>query len=245
MSGQYHSRNSEEKVISDLTAHVDIGFFVDIGAGDGRTWSNTLGLFNRKWKGIAIECDKIKFLNLSMTMTDKKRCTLLNQSATPYNVSEMISSAPREFEVLSLDIDGYDYFVLMALLKTHRPKIIVLEIQPCVPPPYKFTVLFKPDYKWKEDGFFGQSIAAAHSLLTSHGYGLHSIIQDNAVFVFGGNDADLQVCWQSQFVERPDGDVLAFAKGLSGHIQNKHTCDAIDFIKTIWPDRLNDYLLWV
>lgn len=58
-----YSQNSEEKIILDYFGS-KTGTFLDIGANDGRTFSNSLALIERGWKGSLIEASPRAFEKL-------------------------------------------------------------------------------------------------------------------------------------------------------------------------------------
>jgi hypothetical protein len=50
-----YSQNDEEKVILELFANQPKGHLLDIGAFDGKTFSNSLALIERGWSGVLVE----------------------------------------------------------------------------------------------------------------------------------------------------------------------------------------------
>src|SRR5262245_40776731 len=89
-------------------------FYVDIAAGDGETMSNTLALARAGWDGLAVEADAAEFGHLARAYGRYPRVRTERVIVTPDNVLDVLAThrVPREFGVLSLDIDGYDHFVL-------------------------------------------------------------------------------------------------------------------------------------
>lgn len=66
-----YSQNSEERSIVDYF-NGSVGAFLDIGAFDGATFSNTLRLAENGWTGLAIEPDPHAFCKLLDTYTAHK-----------------------------------------------------------------------------------------------------------------------------------------------------------------------------
>ncbi len=184
--GRY-SRLGEEAVLRRLVADlgVDRGIAVDIGACDGVTMSNTLSLYEDGWRGVAVEGDPAAFGRLARAYARLPRVDLVRTWVTPDGVAALLEAhdVPREFAVLSLDIDGYDHFVLDALLRRFRPLVVCAEINEKIPPPVKFTVKYDPGYVWAEDHFYGQSISKLHELCDSHDYALVELHYNNAFLV--------------------------------------------------------------
>ena len=58
-----YSQNSEEKIILDYFKE-GTGYFLDIGANDGKTLSNTLRLAELGWAGVCVEPDEDAFEKL-------------------------------------------------------------------------------------------------------------------------------------------------------------------------------------
>jgi hypothetical protein len=104
---------------------------------------------------------------------------------TPDNVVQTLRGhgTPADFAFLNLDIDGYDHFVLAALLEEFRPALICAEINESIPPPVKFTVLYDPAYVWAEDHFYGQSLSKLDELAGACGYALVELDYNNAFLV--------------------------------------------------------------
>lgn len=59
-----YSQNNEEQIILNYFAGKPSASFWDIGAYDGRTFSNTLALLELGWSGIAVEGSPQNFVNL-------------------------------------------------------------------------------------------------------------------------------------------------------------------------------------
>jgi Methyltransferase FkbM domain len=156
-------------------------YAVDIGASDGWTSSNTYFMFRRGWKGLALECDDGRFEQLR-SLHARFKTEVVHAKVTPLNVVELLRShdVRPDFTFLSIDIDGYDYFVLEALLTQFRPKLICAEINEAIPPPLRFSVKWDPDHSWSGDHFFGQSISQLAALGRENNYALVGLHYNNA-----------------------------------------------------------------
>ncbi len=186
------------------------GLAVDIAACDGVTRSNTRSLYGTGWAGLAVEGDPERFASLARAYRAFPAVSLARLWVTPDNVVPLLQAhgAPREFEFLSLDIDGYDHFVLRSLLEEFRPVLICAEINEKVPPPLKFTVRYDPDYAWGGGHFYGQSVSKLHELAQAFGYALVEQHYNNAFLVpaeRGGPRAlSPEEAYASGYLERPD-----------------------------------------
>ena len=149
-------------------------FFVDLGASDGIEINNVYQLCTRGWSGLSVEADPARFARLAVTYARFPSVSLGRARITPENVVALLEGArcPREFAVLDLDLDTYDYFVLEAILDRYRPSLIVTEINPMFPPPIKFTVLVGGESSSQADWFYGMSVSQLDALADQAGYNI-------------------------------------------------------------------------
>lgn len=161
------------------------GFFIDIGASDGISISNSYHLANNiNWKGISIEADIGKYQNL---LKNQSRIEIIkiNELITPDNIINLLKkhNCPKEINFLTLDIDGYDYYVLEQILKNYSCQTIMVEINEKIPHPIEFTVEYIPGYFWQGDHFYGMSLTKFYSLCKQMGFTIIDYKKCNAVAV--------------------------------------------------------------
>lgn len=184
LPGRRFSNFGEQQIIDKYIHLFGIGemskTIVDIGAGDGIRSSNTYHLFSTGWKGIGIEVDEAKHKRLETTYRSFAGVSASNAKISPENVADILRtySIEKEFGVLSIDIDGNDYWVLDAVLSNYRPRLIVSEYNEKIPPPIKFVVEFDPDFELRHH-FFGYSIAKLDDLLQKYDYALLEVEYNN------------------------------------------------------------------
>lgn len=76
-----HSQHNEEKWIVDYFGSF-VGSFLDIGAYDGVTFSNTKKLVELGWSGVCVEPSPNAFVNLFNVYKDNSKIKLLNCAIT-------------------------------------------------------------------------------------------------------------------------------------------------------------------
>lgn len=73
-----HAPATEDALLSQFFGLDFKGYFVDIGAHDGRSYSNTRPLWERGWSGMLIEPDPTTFKLLQSNYPDKSRLEFKN-----------------------------------------------------------------------------------------------------------------------------------------------------------------------
>jgi FkbM family methyltransferase len=87
-----YSQNKEEEVILKyFDGHV--GTFVDIGANDGITFSNTRALAERGWKGVLIEPDPVAFSKLKELYKGHKGIYCYDYAISGHNGKAMLQTS--------------------------------------------------------------------------------------------------------------------------------------------------------
>lgn len=213
-SGADTSFAGEFREIARLLQRLGIsdGHLVDIAASDGVTQSSTLPLFQRGWRGLAVEMDPDKFAGLAFVYAGFAGARLARCRVTPHNVGALLAAneVPLAFDLFNLDIDSYDLFVIEAVLAAgYRPKLISMEINEKIPVPIHFAVTYDADHVWQGDHFYGCSLSAAAKLLRANGYLLESLEYNNALFVdraVAGAIADLDdgAAYRQGYAGQPD-----------------------------------------
>jgi hypothetical protein len=137
-----HSQKGEDGVLAELLRRlrVDRGWFCEFGAWDGRYLSNTLRLLERGWNGVMIEGDSTRFKDLQATARDFAGRlhpieAFVDPRPGPKTLDALLATTPipREFEVLSVDVDGPDYQIWESL-RSYRPVLVIIEIHSGYPP---------------------------------------------------------------------------------------------------------------
>ena len=157
-------------------------FFVDIGASNDPNESQSEILLSNGWSGVMFECNPEKFVPLEQRMQNYP-VKVISQKVTPDNIIQLLKDAevPNDF-YLSLDIDGYDFYVLSKILTVYQPQLIISEINEKIPPPIKFTVKYDPNYWWDVSHFYGYSLSMLEDI---KGYKVESLDFNNVIMTPG------------------------------------------------------------
>ncbi|MBI4754072.1 MAG: hypothetical protein HY778_01300 [Betaproteobacteria bacterium] len=136
------SQNGEDGVIAELLRRWGIrdGWFCEFGAWDGKYGSNTYSLLRRGWRGVMIESDPSRFRALEQTARKHKQKlhiinALVDHQGTECSLDNLLGRTPipAEFDVLSIDVDSFDYHIWQSLQR-YTPNLVIIEIDSSVPP---------------------------------------------------------------------------------------------------------------
>ncbi len=134
-----YSQNGEDGVIDELLKRLEItnGWVCEFGAWDGIHLSNTFNLVKQNFNAVFIEGDKNKYNDLLKTVDEYPNIIPIN-SFVDYKDNEnsldnllKTTDIPLDFDILSIDIDSYDYQVWKSLT-VYKPKIVIIEINSSV-----------------------------------------------------------------------------------------------------------------
>lgn len=208
-----HSSLGEERLLQKYIAELLPGdaprTFVDIGAGDGIRWSNTYALVRAGWRGLGVEYDARRAARLARNYKYYPRAYACRCRITPETAVPLLRAydIEKDFGVLSLDIDSYDYWVLDQLLKEYRPRLILTEINEKIPPPIRFVVHFDPDFELRHH-FYGYSIESLAELCRKHDYALLQLEYNNAFLapaeLPGVHTLPATEAYRAGYLDRPD-----------------------------------------
>ena len=132
---------------------------VEFGARDGMSDSNTFNLIkNYNYNAVLIEGDKNYFKKLCKNLPQKEVIKInkfVNFSGDD-NLDRILetTSIPKNFDILSIDIDGCDFYIFQSLAN-YRPKLVCLEFNHLIPNSVEFVQ--KKSFKIKQ-GSSGKSL---------------------------------------------------------------------------------------
>ncbi len=187
------SQYGEDGIIQYLINKVEIknDFFVEFGVGNYLESNTKFLLHNNNWSGLVLDSSK-KNIDFIKTSPSAYNYDLQAKYAfiTGENINNLLEQAGVKGEIglLSIDIDGNDYWVWKAI-NVIDPQIVVCEYNSLFGPDVKVTIpyyknfdRFKAHYSGQ---YFGASIAALTGLADEKGYCLagSNVTGSNLFFV--------------------------------------------------------------
>lgn len=170
--------------------------FVEFGIGDGRECNTANLSINFGWHGLLMDCDKDavalvkhyyqKTSRENIQMRARIRIVQCLVSAGNINKVLLDNGIKGEIDLLSIDIDGNDFWVWKAITVID-PHVVVIEYNPRLGYDKPITVKYDPKFdrfkKHPSGSYYGASLAALTKLAHSKGYVLVGANEVNAFFV--------------------------------------------------------------
>jgi cell fate (sporulation/competence/biofilm development) regulator YlbF (YheA/YmcA/DUF963 family) len=170
-----HSPNGEDGIIQEILHRIGVEarYFVEFGVKSG-TESNCARLvLHENWIGLFVESDHVKFQQLTDCYHSSWGVRCLGATVSSRNIEHLLAEngVPFNLDVLSINIDGNDYWVWNALNRW-RPRLIVIGYNSHFPPSKKWVMQENLDHKWDGTSYYGASLASLTALGRKKGYTL-------------------------------------------------------------------------
>ena len=189
------SQNGEDGLLLELFRRIGVERrrFVEIGCGVNGGNSGFLAQ-ELGWSGLMVDGNPgaVSKVELKFASEDiKAECHLVS----PETINEIIETAglAGEIDLLSIDIDGNDFWVWDATTVTN-PRVVIIEYNYLLGRTAAVTIPYKPEFRLKEAptrAYRGASLEAMVRLGRRKGYRLVSSERINAVFLRDDIDSDL------------------------------------------------------
>ena len=219
-----YSQHGEDGVVQALLKHIPIQhqFVVEFGAYDGDYMSNSRHLIkDHNWSALLIEPDPRFYKKLYKLYQDNPRIKMFNEFIYKENINQLFKrgGVPKYFEVLSIDVDGPDYYLWQALTD-FEPKIVILESNPSISANENYIVAEKDAFRLSGTAREGASMLALYELGKKKGYHLVYIELSGANLFFVHNSCienfDLKGIEPDILYQPPQFGVLAGGSAPNG-----------------------------
>jgi hypothetical protein len=196
-----HSQNQEDGILWALfqQAGVTDARFVELGSGASGGNAAMLAA-ECGWRGLMVEGNEG---SVGYAARRFPRVTAVCAWITPESVNALLETHgfAGEVDLLSLDIDGNDYWVWEALTAT-RPRVLVLEYNSMFGPERAVTIPYDPAFRRRDHRFcyYGASLAALTRLSARKGYRLVAVEPAGVNAFFLRNDVapEIPACAPSE-----------------------------------------------
>ena len=190
---QVLSQNGEDGIIYEICKRIGTPdkYFVEFGVGNG-TENNTAYLLMQNWTGSWIEGSSKHCIEMKLAYADiinSNQLFIKESFITKDNIINLFEELkiPQNLTLLSIDIDGNDYWVWKTL-SNYKPRILVIEYNASVGPHINWVMPYDEKHVWNGQTighYFGASLKALELLGRELGYSLVgcNLTGANAFFV--------------------------------------------------------------
>lgn len=158
------SQNGEDGVLNTIFANIGVTnrYFVEFGCEDA-TECNSAHLLDLGWQGLFMD---------GAGVSRNPKAVVRKEVVTAENINSLFQkySVPESFDLLSIDIDGNDYWVWQAI--AYRPRVVVIEYNSHVPASEDRVIAYDPWFRWNGSDYYGASLLALRRLGERKGYTL-------------------------------------------------------------------------
>ncbi len=146
-----YSQLGEELILLKIFENIGTTnkYLVDFGAGDGEILSNS---------NLLIE--EHGFNGLLMDVDNKDNQKVKKEIITAENICALFKkhNVPKTFDLLCIDIDGNDYYVLKAIIRGgYRPRVILTKFNDCIPNGVDKYINYNANHVYDNTDYYGYS----------------------------------------------------------------------------------------
>lgn len=171
------SQNDEDGIIEEIFRRIGTTNrqFVEFGVETG-VENNTVTLLVRGWSGLWIEASSRAVAAIHERFGDAVRAgrlRVLESFVTAESIERLLGDGgvPAEPDLVSIDIDGNDYWVWKAIQR-FRPRVVAIEYNATLGREARLVQPYAPDSRWDGTSGFGASLGALAALGAEKGYAL-------------------------------------------------------------------------
>lgn len=162
---RWYSQNGEDGILQVIFDKIDVKtrFCVEFGVENGRECNSRYLIQKQGWVGLLMDG----------SASGECHIPVHREFVTAENINELLAKykVPKEFDLLSIDIDGNDYWVWRAI-QAYSPRVVVIEYNAAVPPNESKTIVYDPEFQWDGTAYFGAGLLALDQLGRAKGYTL-------------------------------------------------------------------------
>jgi hypothetical protein len=173
---KFYSMAGEDGLIREICHRIGIegGQFVEFGVAYDGLENNTLYLLHKGWKGLWIEASSTiqkAAIESFHHHVQSGQLVIINDRVSAENIESLLFQAniSPDFDVLSIDIDGNDYWVWKAITN-YRPKVVIVEFNSVLGDEVACVMPYDPKHNWTGSYYMGASLKALEKLAAQKGY---------------------------------------------------------------------------
>jgi hypothetical protein len=126
------------------------------------------------WTATYIECDEEQYKNIVDNCAGYP-VNVVKSFITAENINDVFAQGgvPKVFDLLSIDVDGMDYWLWKSL--DYKPRVVLIEYNGVKKPGTLAVPPYNPDYVWNHTRYMGSSLDSLTKLANEKGYELYGV----------------------------------------------------------------------
>ncbi len=176
-----YSQNGEDGVIEAIFARLGTTnkFFVELGCGNG-SQCNGAYLLEEGWTGLMMDAEGV---------SNNPQIAIRNEFFTAENINAIFNKlgVPRRFDLLSIAVDGNEFWLWREILQ--RPRVVAIRYNAHVAPEVRASIIYDPNFRASGTDYFGASLLALAELGRQMGYTLLYCERAGVTAFFAADDA--------------------------------------------------------
>ena len=164
----------EDGIIKHLLGLLELesDYFVEFGQrglGEG-----TLGRIANERQASLLNIDSEAIADEERFLANGQKWILKKQRVSPLNINKIFDECgvPETPAACVIDVDGMDYWCMLAILQKRQPSLLICEYNCHIPADVSASLSFTPTHQYKRDKNYGASLLALNQLARTHGYRL-------------------------------------------------------------------------
>lgn len=170
---QVYSQNNEDGMLMEVFKAIGVrnSYYVEIGTQSGVECNTRMFRENYGWRGLMLDGGH-----------EDHGINLRKEFVTADNINDLLAKyeVPHEFDLLSIDIDGQDWYVWKSV--RFNPRVVIIEYYQGFGHEADLIMPYNPSYQWL-GGLCGASLMAMARLGEKKGYTLVGGNLVNCIFV--------------------------------------------------------------
>jgi FkbM family methyltransferase len=165
----------EDGIIRHLLDSLDLSSNYLVEFGQRSLGGGTLGRIATERRSSLLNIDSEAVGDEERTpWNDGQKWILKKRSVSPLNINQIFDECdiPVSPAACVIDVDGMDYWCMLAILQKRRPSLLICEYNCHVPMDVSASLSFNSNHQYKRDKNHGASLLALSQLGRDHGYRL-------------------------------------------------------------------------
>lgn len=172
-----YSQNDEDGIINEIFKRIGTKSkkFLEFGVENGLECNSTYLLMIKDWTGTWLEASTkhVKSINLSFKkQINEKRLNILESFVNRDNINNLIvQTGSEDIDLLSIDIDGNDYWIWQAISKA-SPRVVIVEYNAVLPADVEWSTEYNASHSYDGSFYHSASLKSFETLGSRLGYKL-------------------------------------------------------------------------